>query len=412
MVQGFGNGRISPHALLLRVLSLIAIISLTSGCAQLKSVDISAVRLHDVVAVVGLNPQPRDIVRVKKGYVAFVHRDGSYQVVNTSGMAIQQIVWSDGGVFFADRDNDYHIAGRPGDSYVQQSPKTDVQAQMLSVGNDSVVGIYDKGFSADSPNQLEVQWMTPQPRTIVSSQASPIRNSAQCLSGVFGVSLDSETFGQSDNYVLNAITESSAVSKVAESDISNKHFVIYANYNGVPCIQDRMVLFASQIPSGDASDSNLLTLIQWDTKTHKTQSRNVHTADGRKVQFDGLDNIDLAYGAHSLLPDGTLVAANRVDGSLFIIDLDTGTMLRHIPPPQKLTTRDGMYDVQFTKHYVYQMLTPFGDAPYPAKIFVYGKSNWEKVGEIELKGKFNDMLSHRTQYSPTGFAANPNMKWE
>lgn len=414
MIRNLGNRRISPSPFLLRVIALLSIIMLVCSCSQPKSAgtNLLSIVLDDVVAVLGLNPQPRDVGSIKKGYVALVHRDGSYEFVNTSGMAIQQITWNASGVFFADRKADYHIARNPKDSYKEASPKSEVQSQMLSLENNTVVGVYDRGFTVDAPNSLEVQWLTPQPQRIVSSQASPIQNVAQCPNGVFGVSLDSTTFGASDNYVLNSITPDMGVQKLAESNLSNKHFSVYYTFTGLPCIDNQMIMFASESSSGDFGDYNILTLLAWDTKTHELKHQRVLTSEGDELRFNNLDSVDLVCDRYSILTNGTLAAANRIDGILYVIDIRTGVLLHEIAPPQRLQSQNGQYEIRFTENYVYYILTTFGNADFPAKIFVYGKDNWTKLAEIELRGALGDMVSYKSELGLTGFAANPDMTWD
>ncbi|WP_203338765.1 hypothetical protein [Nocardioides limicola] len=41
------------------------------------------------------------------GYVVFIDSDGGTQTIETSGMDVAQMKWTDDGLFFSDRDNDY-----------------------------------------------------------------------------------------------------------------------------------------------------------------------------------------------------------------------------------------------------------------------------------------------------------------
>lgn len=100
----------------------------------------------DFIAAIYSGKQSFESFPFNKGHIILIRKDGSTKTISHKGMDNGKIAWTSDGLFFADKDYDYHISSI---LHKSKSPKSDYQDFLITTDSEEIVGIYNKGFNED-----------------------------------------------------------------------------------------------------------------------------------------------------------------------------------------------------------------------------------------------------------------------
>lgn len=125
--------------------ALLVMTSCTSGTGR-DADDHQSLDVDEYLAAAYISPQMQDLGPSSTGYVVLIDETGEVSTIETSGMDIAALAWSEQGLFFSDLDSDY-LLGPEGLS-TTESPKTDYQHALFPTA-EGAVGLFNEGFIDD-----------------------------------------------------------------------------------------------------------------------------------------------------------------------------------------------------------------------------------------------------------------------
>lgn len=313
-----------------------------SSCSSTNAwnvVDPADARLGDTVVALYFNPQIGPDGQnsagefLEPGHVVLVQADGSYVSIETAGMDVGQVTWTDAGLFFADHHQDYwlsdSLAAWPDD-------KPEIQVAALQVDDGRVLSVYNYG-NTDEGYRMDV--VTAHPGAASTLEASWGLNDlmAECDGTLFGLS---EVIGPTH-------TRIAAERGVKVTDEIQRPVMLLQLHPAVPIVDSIRGLWAipgAGFTGGTApcEDGVIAHLVQeyppegedgftgpitlgvrwWDTEAGDTEGRQLVNSDGKPLDLDA-DQFAYSTIADDLTDDGRLLWY-AYDGTVRATDPATG----------------------------------------------------------------------------------------
>ncbi|MBW3094988.1 hypothetical protein KIH75_06510 [Bifidobacterium sp. 64T4] len=413
------GGILKRYAVLILVLQFLTL----SACTQRANVvKFSDADLTDAVIAFSMNYQVRKIdIMEHKGYMILVRKDGSYSAIVTSGMGTQVPLWTRRFLYFSDRDKDYRLSADGTERHVTDFPKTNVQNHMLEVDENTVLGVYDKGFTKDRDNQLQLVWYTPDPTNMTTVNTNRMHAIASCDGQVYGVKQETPVLGDDFRLNLIAFAPNMPARKVASVDNENPSFQLHDTSNGVPCVAGRILLLESldsepdeSLTPGDGLDG--LTMFNapstfravmkwWNVKTGDIQTIPVRYPDGTELAGERIMGFE--YDPYCLDQNGRLLAVDSRTGTLRAIDSRTGTILQQVQPTFIEKEDNGYFYLRATRDYAFLLFDAVRIGSYLPKLFIYRIHDLEPVAEITFGPALMKLIDDEPDLHLTEFVPNP-----
>lgn len=406
-----------------RLATAIVLAAAVSGCTSAQAwnvIDPTTVRLGDTALALYVNPQigpdGQSMATGKflvPGYVVLVQADGSYRSIETSGMDMGQVTWTDAGLFFADDSHDYWLSEG---LHAWPSAKSQLQEAAVQSGA-SVLSVYNQGIEDDGYHMQVVDARAGHTPSLTNAWG--LNDAvADCSGTLYGVS---QVIGPEHTRVA----EQQGVSATSENQ---EPFMVVQLYPAVsiedsirallptsgigiprgnpPCSDGTVThLGVEYPPEGDSGLSGPLAprVFTWDTETGQAQRRDLVTRDGDPL---AIDSEQLVYStmASDLSPDGRLIWIGY-DGYVRATDPSSGVTEAlwdsHIRSDQ---TREAL--VQFRGDWVYVLDLPNDDPAAPITLTRFDLA----TGDGELLISIPGLNEKRDlQHIVRGLAVSPNL---
>ncbi|EXF24386.1 hypothetical protein BG28_06825 [Nesterenkonia sp. AN1] len=344
---------------------LLAMTSCTSGAGR-DAHDHEPVDVGDYLAAAYISPQMQDLGSSSTGYVVLINKTGDVSTIETSGMDIAALAWSEQGLFFSDLNNDY-LLGPEGLS-TSTSPKTDYQHALFPTA-EGAVGLFNEGFIDDGYVEQVVEFDGE------TSQRHDVEGlylvAGMCDGVMYGIAEPTgpyieEAAGrgiESDGeYGFNALmlTQLSATKDGKEELITIQEVPDSDQWHfDVPCEHGVLRHLATRHEEGTGERTAVLR--RWDTSTGEFNEVELRHRDGAPVEMDE----EYGFQAHGTAPmsagrDGyqwVSVATNEL--------MTTNTSTGETEPVVKL---EGDHDLaattfltQFTDSHLFTLSFTIGD---------------------------------------------------
>ncbi|WP_404289225.1 hypothetical protein [Glutamicibacter arilaitensis] len=199
------------------------------------------------------------------GSVVLVGPDGQSSSVSTWGMDYGSLAWTDKGLHFSDMKNDYRL-DETGLASIE-SEKTDSQYTMLATDADTVVGLYNLGFTEQGyASQLVT---TTADRSTLTEIEGGYYVTANCDGTIYGAGIATGEYSRTNDpdtepMMLNQLTNT--------KDGKEKHLGLSADARdsatagNAPCI-DGKIYYISDARKGGLEDAVKPVLSSWDVTT-------------------------------------------------------------------------------------------------------------------------------------------------
>lgn len=342
--------------------------------------------------------QSRDMDgKSQDGKVLLVNDDGAFSEVQTWGMDMCSMAWTEKGLFFSDMKTDYLLDGNGMKSF--ENAKTDSQYAMLATTPDTAVGLYNLGFS-DVGYTTQVVTTTSSGSSLAEVEGSYFI-AAQCEGEVFGIGLATGPYSKTGDpdtepMVLSQLTGTNdGKEKVVGSSTQAREGAVL---NDAPCLNGKIYYISDERRGGlDVAAKPVLSI--WDTKTGKYESKAL-SSDEVTEPFISEDGTGFPYVTRQSLKDGKLEWYGVKD-SIMSTDIKTGHTERKFSV-EGYSDNSASSEAIFTDTEVVVMADNNDGSPY--RILRYDRSTGEEVGQVVLDddpAKISSGLFFR------GFAVRP-----
>lgn len=331
------------------------------------------------------------------GKVLLVNDDGAFSEVQTWGMDMCTMEWTEKGLFFSDMKTDYLFDGNGMKSF--ENAKTDSQYAMLATTPDTAVGLYNLGFS-DVGYTTQVVTTTSSGSSLAEVEGSYFI-AAQCEGEVFGIGLATGPYSKTGDpdtepMVLSQLTGTNdGKEKVVGSSTRAREGAVL---NDAPCLDGKIYYISDERRGGlDVAAKAVLSI--WDTKTGKYESKAL-SSDEATEPFISEDGTGLPQVTRQSLKDGKLEWYGVKD-SIMSTDIKTGHTERKFSV-EGYSDNSASSKAIFTDTEVVVMADNNDGSPY--RILRYDRSTGEEVGRAVLD---DDPANLSSGLFFRGFAVRP-----
>lgn len=411
-------------------------VSELSGCMMNspKATALEDINLSDVVFAIGSNPQSAggDVTRYKHGLVIFIMKDGSTKYVKTSGMFAQNLMWTQKGLFFIDRDNDYHLWMEDGKthssktSYATREPYEDA---LIADPNGNPVSFISLGMNTNSDgtyqlNKIQIHHLLSPQRDMKVTVDSP-ETSAYCGTNLYGITYGfSRLNNENDSKILNAInplffynfsdnssffkdlpdffphsstthTANTTITKQEDADYS---IIGNSSSSLSTCSNDTFPFFV-QATSLDYNAGDLAQFYRgsWNVHTKSITMNPISTSSGNPFKAT------LAMSSHAL-GDGAFLLTTE-DGEFYRVDKkNIATKLESY----KADSSGGLASTT-TKHYI---ISIFVNPDTNAVITVRDIKTGKILSTFECDKQLTSQINGQNRLNMTSIAANPELVYD
>lgn len=238
-----------------------------TGCAVFQPKIVEANSLRDAEYALCFSASSRDIDMSGDGTfgkIVIAYEDGRFAKVDTAGMDMCEITWAENGLYFSDRLADYQL-DNTGLKRVE-SPKTDSQYSLLAVSPETVVGVYNLGFS-DSGGYTTQVVETSDSQSDLREVEGSYEIVAQCDGVVYGIGNATGPYSETGDLstepmLLNKLT---GTVNGKEQKLGRTTLISYVfPTSDVPCV-DGKIYFISDTGDGGLDYPASLVVSVWDT---------------------------------------------------------------------------------------------------------------------------------------------------
>lgn len=315
--------------LLAGALALSACSAVADWFRTIEIVPHDAAALGGTEVAVYLSEQWRDFDArgLGTGYVVLIDGDGGVRAIRTAGMDEGLLLWTERGLAFSDVESDFLLA----DSLrVTASPKRGSQQALISGPDDSMIGLYNEGFT--ETGYLEHAVTTTDTGAISREVEGYYQVTGSCDGTLFGLAEPMGEYAeaaarlgplQADaqyGYPTLMLSQLSGTSDGRER-VVDMEAVKESNQWGsdAPCRDGELVYLAITY---DADGTQRASLRVWSTRTGEQVERTLVTPDGEPIPVDEFAGFDLRPTALALR--GEQLDWLGVDGVLSSTNLATG----------------------------------------------------------------------------------------
>ncbi|WP_418968888.1 hypothetical protein [Alloscardovia omnicolens] len=384
----------------------VILLMVLSGCVPQGTVSADKASLDDVVLALAFNPQISDLSTKHTGYIALMRHDGSYELIKQSAMGTQQIAWNEQGLFFSDPHKDYLISNKPNKGHVVDSPKTQVQNQMLTLEDKTILGTYDVGYDANQANTIQIQRYSPKRSQLVTEKREHIVGLTQCQAGVFALTTGDLTSDEPNQLILFKVEKDNHLTRVSAWEYDPEDF-IYAGTEELPCINNHMLFSGEQRKTGQSESSSVARLLSWNVLEDQPSLLNVTDEKGKELEVKSEETISLNIHAHSVNSAENIIAVDSSRGDVYEINPQSGVIENSVPTARKVSYWTGAFENEANNRYLVVVLEPYGNADYGSEIFVYNKETLQLVSRITPQGELAKMLENKKEVHLNDIAVNP-----
>lgn len=331
------------------------------------------------------------------GKVVLVKDDGAFSEVQTWGMDMCSMEWTEKGLFFSDMKTDYLFDTDGLKSFA--NAKTDSQYAMLATTSDTAVGLYNLGFS-DVGYTTQVVTTTSSGSSLTEVEGSYFI-AAQCEGEVFGIGLATGPYSKTGDpdtepMVLSQLTGTNdGKEKVVGSSTRAREGAVL---NDAPCLDGKIYYISDERRGGLDVDAKAVLSI-WDTKTGKYESKAL-SSDDVTEPFISEDGTGLPQVTRQSLKDGKLEWYG-VQDSIMSTDSKTGHTERKFSV-EGYSDNSASSKAIFTDTEVVVMADNNDGSPY--RILRYDRSTGEELGRSVLD---EDPVNLSSGLFFRGFAVRP-----
>ena len=254
------------------------------------------------------------------GKIVLAENDGSFSEISTWGMDMCSLEWMKDGLYFSDMKNDYRFDSEGLTRF--ESMKTDSQYAMLPANQNTVIGLYNLGFS-DTGYTTQVVTTTEDGSSLQDVEGGYFIAS-QCEGVVYGIGLATGPYSKTNDpdtepMVLNQLsgTTDGKEINIGTSTKAREGAVL----DDAPCI-DGKIYYISDEKRGGLEVPPEAVLSIWDIKTGKYESKALHS-DQDIESFISEDGTGLPQVTNQSVKGGTLEWYGLED-SIMTTDLETG----------------------------------------------------------------------------------------
>lgn len=333
----------------------------------------------------------------RDGKVVLADSDGTVSAVQTWGMDMCTMEWTDKGLFFSDMKTDYLFDADGLKSF--ENAKTDSQYAMLATTSDTAVGLYNLGFS-DVGYTTQVVTTTSSGSSLAEVEGSYFI-AAQCEGEVFGIGLATGPYSKTgvpdtEPMVLSQLTGTNdGKEKVVGSSTRAREGAVL---NDAPCLDGKIYYISDERRGGlDVAAKAVLSI--WDTKTGKYESKAL-SSDEATDPFISEDGTGLPQVTRQSLKDGKLEWYG-VQDSIMSTDIKTGHTERKFSV-EGYSDNSASSKAIFTDTEVVVMADNNDGSLY--RILRYDRSTGEEVGRAVLD---DDPANLSSGLFFRGFAVRP-----
>lgn len=343
-------------------------------------------------------PSPELDQENQYGRVVLVDADGSLSAIPTLGMDHGVMAWTEKALFFSDMKNDYRF-DRNGLQKIQ-SEKTDSQYAMLATGPDTVVGIYNFGFSDGGGYGTQVV-KTEGGESSLTEVEGGYYVTANCEGKIFGAGRATGRYSKTGDpdtepVMFNQIagTPDGTEKQVGINEKARDNAIV----PDAPC-EDGKVYYISDAVGGGLEDPMNPVISIWDTGTGKYTDVPMH-ADGLGEPLMRHDDAGYPQMTAESIRDGKLEWFG-VGNSIMSTDLKTGATEKKFEVAG-FTDNVVRSRVIFHGDEVVQLVEPYDGGKY--EIVRYDRRTGQELGRTTIDEEVTDV--HGGLFL-RGFALNP-----
>lgn len=386
---------------LTRLVALVACAALAmAGCTDAGGATIAdpdEVTLGDTEVAFYLSrdtaiDDQKDSAEEHPGYLVLVQPDGSYELVETSGMEEAHIAWSESGLFFSDDARDHILDNSGLVSLANKKPGLQ-QAALALAGDKGYVAVYNDGFT-ESGYSNKVAVTTATDAELYQVEGNYYTN-AVCDGVVYGIA------PEVGSHLPKSAKIAGMRSKADPGAQPELLAQLYPPTNGhekvlgwraafdaadlnrhVPC-QDGVITFLSDYVDADGDPH--MTVVSWNTSDGKYTEEPLVDGDGRPIVEDLVDAEEFAtkfYDARALR--GGHLEWLAGDGRILSTDVTSGVTTPRFDTGLSSDT-DSFSQAAFTDRSIHVIQETF-DGETPVKIKRFDRATGKLDDEIAVSG--------------------------
>jgi hypothetical protein len=273
------------------------------GLGTLRSAEVGRDEATLADAVVAFYVSPQAYMNAgDHGWVVLADSAGQVRTIRTSGMDIGALSWTENGLFFADRDNDYLLT-KDG-LQVVASPKAEYQVALFAIDG-KYIALYNDGFTDGGYQENLV--VSDGMRSVKTDIEGEYWTVAQCGSQVFAVTpatgprigqyRDLEVAGNPAKLLVTLYPEYGTVVGAASVHSSNEASDIVTD---APCSNGVMSLMTT-VAEGESGQRPIVR--SWNTVTGSQTDADLTVPGGAPLTADDLE---VSSTSSDALVDGQL----------------------------------------------------------------------------------------------------------
>lgn len=279
---------------------------MTTSCTSGTGRDADAHQSLDVdeyLAAAYISPQMQNLGSSSTGYVVLIDEAGEVSTIETSGMDIAALAWSERGLFFSDLDNDYLLS--PEGLSTTGSPKTDYQHALFPTA-EGAVGLFNEGFIDDGyvEQVVEFDGETSQRHDeeglyLVAGMCDGVVYGVAEPTGAYLEEAAAKGIESNGEYGFNALmlTQLSATADGAEELITIQEVPDSDQWHfDAPCEDGVLRHLATRHEEGTGERTAVLR--SWDTSTGEFTEVELRHRDGAPIEMDD----EYGFQAHGTAP--------------------------------------------------------------------------------------------------------------
>lgn len=398
----------------------------------------SQVDLSRVVAAVPLyeladtTTYPKD-----RSQIAFIYKDGTYEIQDNSYMFAKQIAWTAEGIFYSDRKYDYFIDAHSHRIKATKHDKTEFEYATYALDDSHALTMYNKGIGTKDNGVLSVSssdggynefTYTLQNENILGE------NVAVCENGnSYDVAADGERFDRPTNVMYQLSEKNKPVYKkvhdiktVSAQDFSNAQDVLEYTENkpaigvkgsGKPLTACKnnwiysVVEIGKDLTSYSSNEKGfLLGILKWNVISGEYTITVLRDQHGQLLYSPYGSQWNGTMYTSGSPNENSFIIASYDSGSIFNADLTTGKMTEIVPP---LVPKDkwpvGNVFSNCDAERIYQIWLPINvGLGEHSHINVYSRKTYKLISSLKIDDKFTNHIQTDT-VQPGVPALNPRL---
>lgn len=398
----------------------------------------SQVDLSRVVAAVPLyeladtTTYPKD-----RSQIAFIYKDGTYEIQDNSYMFGKRIAWTAEGIFYSDRKYDYFIDAHSHRIKATKHDKTEFEYTTYALDDSHALTMYNKGIGTKNNSVLSVSSRDGEYKDftyILRNESILGYRVAVCENGnSYDVGTNDEILDRPANVMYQLSEKNKPVYKkvhviktVNAQDFSNAQDVLEYTDNkptmgiaglGEPLTACKnnwmysMVIIGKALASYHSNEKGfILGILKWNVISGEYAITVLRDEEG-KLLYDpyGSQWNGITYMSGSPY-DNSFIVASSDSGSIFNADLTTGKMTEIVPPlvPKEKWPVGNVFS-NCDAERIYQIWLPINvGLGEHSHINVYSRKTYKLISSLKIDDKFTNHIQTDT-VQPGVPALNPRL---